>query len=129
MLVFYADDDDEDREIFAEMLKRIDPTITIVEAKDGIETIIKLANLDLPDIIFLDINMPKLNGYETLMQIRKDLRLKDAKVIMYSTAVNQNRFSEHSNLNATFLLKPSTFIEGLSNLGSIFGKGSVSVSH
>jgi CheY-like chemotaxis protein len=127
MLVFYADDD-EDREIFAEMLKRIDPTITIVEAEDGIETIIKLANLDLPDIIFLDINMPKLNGYETLMQIRKDVRLKDAKVIMYSTAVNQNRFSEHSNLNATFLLKPNTFTEGLSNLGNIFGNGSVPVS-
>ena len=113
MKVLYVDDDSEDREIFIEILEEIDPDISVMEASNGVETINLLASGDLPDIIFLDINMPLLNGDQTLVEIRKDQRLKDTKVVMYSTSVNQNSIPTYLNLNAEFVNKPHTVKEGI----------------
>ncbi len=64
-------------------------------------------------LIFLDINMPLLNGDPTLVEIRKDQRLKDTKVVMHSTTVNQNSNPVHANLNAQYDNKPHTVKEGI----------------
>jgi CheY-like chemotaxis protein len=128
MVILYADDDDDDREVFAEILQALDPSIRLVQARDGLETIDKLAKLAAPDVIFLDVNMPGLNGYETLAEIRKDFRLKDIKVIMYSTTVNQKTFEDNSDLHAEYLRKPNNFHEGIFNLGLILGKRSTQPS-
>ena len=89
MVILYADDDEDDREIFVEILKNIDEGIRLVQAEDGFHTLTILDSIDLPDIIFLDINMPVLNGYETLAEIRKDKRFSQVKVVMFSTAIYQ----------------------------------------
>jgi CheY-like chemotaxis protein len=113
MKILYVDDDSEDREIFIEILEEIDPAITVVEASNGIETISILASEDLPDIIFLDINMPLLNGDQTLVEIRKDERLNNTKVVMYSTYVSQTSIPTYENLNAQYLNKPFTVKDGV----------------
>lgn len=113
MKILYVDDDSEDREIFIEILEEIDPAITVVEASNGIETISILASDDLPDIIFLDINMPLLNGDQTLVEIRKDERLNNTKVVMYSTYVSQTSIPTYENLNAQYLNKPFTVRDGI----------------
>ena len=119
MIILYADDDSEDREIFAEILEEIDPQIMLLEAADGIETINILAQGNLPDIIFLDINMPLLNGDQTLIEIRKDQRLKDTKVVMYSTSVNRASIPSYLTLNAQYLNKPYTIQEGVLSLRNV----------
>ena len=116
MKILYVDDDSEDREIFIEILEEIDPAITVVEASNGIETISILASDDLPDIIFLDINMPLLNGDQTLVEIRKDERLNNTKVVMYSTYVSQTSIPTYENLNAQYLNKPFTVKDGVNVL-------------
>ncbi len=104
------------------MLQEIDPQIKLIQAEDGFQTIDILDNNDLPDIIFLDINMPVLNGYETLAEIRKDARFKKVNVVMFSTTVYQKSFDKYAPLNARFVSKPSTIKEGVEILKSVIGK-------
>jgi len=86
--IFIAEDDEDDLELFKSAMKEIDPDAEIVAAADGI---CLFENLEtetppLPDIIFLDINMPKMNGYECLTKIRKLPALKDIPVVILSTS-------------------------------------------
>ena len=113
MKILYVDDDSEDREVFIEITAAIDPEIKVVQASNGIETLNLIAAGERPDMIFLDINMPLLNGNQTLMEIRKDQRLNDTKVVMYSTTVNQKSIPLYNNLNAQYVNKPYTVKDGI----------------
>jgi CheY-like chemotaxis protein len=119
MTILYADDDLDDREIFAEILEEINPEIKLVEAADGLQTISILAQGNLPDMIFLDINMPLLNGDQTLIEIRKDERLKNTRVVMYSTSVNPKSIASYQTLNAQYLNKPYSVIDGINSLRNV----------
>ena len=82
-----ADDDHDDTDLFYEALKDIDSSIEFNFATNGKELIAKLhtGKID-PQIIFLDINMPEMNGWECLETLKKEKGLKDIPVIMYSTS-------------------------------------------
>ena len=73
--IWIADDDDASRDIFIEAFKRIGPDIEVVEAVDGIDLMQKLAGEKKPDIIFLDLNMPRKTGQECLDEIRRNKKL------------------------------------------------------
>mgnify|MGYP003579274684 CR=1 FL=1 len=69
--IIVADDDSDDRELFEEAATFADPGITITLARDGEELMEHLLNRSLlPDMIFLDLNMPRKNGKECLTEIR-----------------------------------------------------------
>ena len=110
MIIFYADDDKDDRDIFLDILQEINPSFKLVIAKNGEEAleILQRAEKPLPDIIFLDINMPKMDGFQTLIEIRKSKRLKNIKVVMYSTTIDPKSVSSYKDLNILFLKKPRT---------------------
>lgn len=106
---FLIDDDVDDQEIFAMALEKIDQNIGFISAKDGVEGLKKLTenNSFIPDYIFLDINMPRMNGMECLPEIRKLQHLRDAKIIMYSTTSNETIKRTSKALGADdFLVKP-----------------------
>jgi CheY-like chemotaxis protein len=119
MKILYADDDSDDREFFAKILVEIDPRIQLVEASDGIETLNILAADVIPDYIFLDINMPRLNGNETLVAIRKDPRLNDTKVVMYSTSIKIESIPTYEELQASFLKKPYNMKDGITAVRTV----------
>jgi PleD family two-component response regulator len=103
------DDDTDDQEIFLMCVKKIDGTIDCKTAHDGDQAIFMLTTTEdyKPDYIFLDVNMPKMNGIECLKEIRKIERLKDTKVYMYSTTTENNMVDESGNLGADdFIVKP-----------------------
>lgn len=125
MKILYADDDSDDREIFAAILSEIDPEIMLVEAADGIETL-SLLEGDIPDLIFLDINMPKLNGDDTLVEIRRNPKLNNTKVIMYSTCISETAIAHYQALNANFLNKPHTVRDGISAIKSMIEGSGIS---
>ena len=111
MNVLYADDDVDDREMFCEAIKEIDPSIKVVLGKDGEETLkILSVQKDLPDLIFLDINMPRMDGIECLGKIKSDDRLKSIPVIIYSTTSNKGDMTKIALLGASdFILKGNSF--------------------
>jgi CheY-like chemotaxis protein len=122
MTVFYADDDVEDCELFNEALAKIDEDIKCVIAKDGGEALAYLNHTNqLPDYIFLDINMPLVDGKKCLMEIKKNLKLKNIPVIMYSTTSDTQEIREYYRLGAhDFLIKPNNFNTLCDSLESIF---------
>ena len=111
MNILYADDDADDREIFCEAIKEINPAIKVVLGKDGEETLkILSVQKELPNLIFLDINMPKMDGIECLVKLKLDDRLKGIPVIIYSTTSNENDQTKIALLGASnFILKGNSF--------------------
>jgi CheY-like chemotaxis protein len=110
--IFLVDDDLEDREIFIGALRHIDNSIQCRWAPNGEEAInILMSDLPLkPNLIFLDVNMPRLTGQQVLTKIKNTKELKDIKVIMYSTFFSENDVQKMKNSGASgFLSKPTQF--------------------
>src|SRR6478735_1433169 len=80
-----VDDDSDDREIFAEVLNNIDATIDCHLAEDA-EMAYNILQQVTPSLIFLDINMPRKNGWQLLSEIKAHESLKTIPTIMYSTS-------------------------------------------
>ena len=128
MTILYADDDNEDQEVFAEIILAIDPNIKILRAADGLKTLDILSGTVVPNIIFLDVNMPFLDGYQALEEIRKDDKFKNTEVIIYSTNVYQKTYDEYASLNARYLRKPNTLSEGIATLRTIIETENTNIS-
>ena len=105
------DDDSEDQDIFEIALREVNTTLELIRASNGLEALQLLRSFDpaaYPDKIFLDINMPKMDGRECLRELKKDEQLKSIPVIIYSTSSDQRDRAELLHLGATsFLTKPS----------------------
>lgn len=84
-LVLIADDESDFREIVAEKLKSVGFWVT--EAKDGDETVDKATNLK-PDLILLDINMPRENGTEALIDLKANPETRNMKILFLSNLKN-----------------------------------------
>ena len=82
-----VDDDEDDTDLFEEALKNIDNNIEFYRAHDCSEVISRLKHQQIsPEIIFLDINMPDMNGWECLNALKTDKQLSNIPVVMYSTS-------------------------------------------
>ena len=124
-IFFIADDDPDDREIFIEALHGIDELCKCITATDGQEAISKLTNgmTHLPDFIFLDLNMPRMNGKECLAEIKKNSKLRKIPVIIYSTSTDKKDIQETMELGAAFFLqKPNRFDDLSRALANIISK-------
>jgi DNA-binding NarL/FixJ family response regulator len=113
--IYLADDDEDDRGMFADALFEIDSTAVLTQAQDGkqLMDIIYDQQVDFPEVIFLDINMPKQDGLKCLEEIRsQDGDLKKTNVIILSTCNDPLIIEKAFDLGATFYaVKPSTFKE------------------
>jgi CheY-like chemotaxis protein len=124
MSVLFVDDDIDDREFFIDALSYVDPAITCVLAKDCEEAISILQHLDPPpDYVFLDINMPSMDGRGCLKLLKGDETLKNIRIVMYSNTSDQNLMEEYKTLGATyFLVKPPTFRSLCDSLSVLFDR-------
>jgi CheY-like chemotaxis protein len=115
------DDDQDDQEIFLMALRKADPQINCLVANDGVEGLKTLLDFSCaPSYIFVDINMPKINGIECLRQIRKLDHLRDSRVIMYSTSADAGIIRQCKELGADdFLTKPSGLAPLVTSLSNI----------
>jgi CheY-like chemotaxis protein len=116
-----VDDDEDDREIFCLALAEADPTVKCIQAKDGREALNLLNDKSfVPDYIFLDLNMPLMNGKECLAEMRKRRDLDGIRVIIFSTSSSDRDIQETKQLGASgFIKKPpltSTLAKNLSEL-------------
>lgn len=122
MVILNVDDDREDREFFCKALQEIDPSITCLMAESGTEALSILQKQPpLPDYIFLDINMPMMDGKECLKELKSIPQLKHIPVIMYSTSTDTKEIKECYKLGAEdFLIKPNNYEKLVNDLTSIF---------
>ena len=107
-----ADDDADDRQLFCEALEDIDSSIICHCALDGRMALDILQNKELkkPQVIVLDINMPGMNGWECLRQLKNNEEYKHIPVIIYSTSSHQKEASIALSMGALcFFTKPTYF--------------------
>lgn len=110
--ILLADDDTEDRELFAEALQESGINYNLKTFENGKQLVDYLSSPDkvIPNILFLDLNMPLLSGLESLKIIRANTELDNMPVAIYSTSSSENdknsTFESGANI---YLSKPSDF--------------------
>ena len=111
--ILHIDDDPDDQQLFRKAIRSISKHSQIVEAADGAEGLEYLYSMkqinSLPCIIVLDINMPKVNGRETCIAIRKDEALCSIPIIIFSTSssIMDKLFFEAKNVE--YITKPTDY--------------------
>jgi CheY-like chemotaxis protein len=108
---FLVDDDADDRDFFLLALEKTSGDSSCTIAKNGEEALeyLKTNESFVPDFIFLDLNMPRVNGKECLVEIRKIERLKDVPICVYSTSSTEKDRRETIKLGADdYMIKPNS---------------------
>jgi CheY-like chemotaxis protein len=110
--VFIADDDEDDRLLFQEVVKELPYIVHTTMARDGEETIDVLHQLSqLPDLLILDLNMPIKNGLECLREIKAHKKLKKLPVIIFSTSSYPKTINQAYDAGAhLYIRKPNDFM-------------------
>ena len=119
------DDDLDDQEIFIMTIQQLDAKIDCVAQYDCVAAIEQLRDSaeGLPDYIFLDMNMPKMTGLKCLEEIRKMPHLQHAKIIMYSTTLDESIKRQAMLLGADgFLIKQHTLAKLKESVALVFQK-------
>lgn len=122
--ILLVDDDPDDRFVFQDALQSIDTTVSLDTAFDGVDALKKLGeNTRLPQLIFLDLNMPRMNGKRFLKEIKSSGQYRSIPVIVYSTSSNPTDVEETKQLGATeFVTKPNNYDELCQMLSSALNK-------
>lgn len=112
MNIALADDDADDRLLFEEAIEEIEIKTNLSLFRNGKELMDYLLSPDavIPEIIFLDLNMPVKDGMQCLAEIRKNLTLKEVCVAIYSTSSSEQDIEETFVKGANiYINKPNTF--------------------
>jgi CheY-like chemotaxis protein len=118
--ILLADDDTDDRFFFAKALNELSLATHLTTVHDGEALMDYLSKHgdDLPDVLFLDLSMPRKSGFECLAEIKEDPQLMDLPVIMFSTSYPRDKNYEQSMVKMLlgigandFIRKPSGFSE------------------
>lgn len=120
--ILLIDDDPDDRDLFCEAIEEIASEIVCSTAPNGQKALAKLngREIEKPDIIFLDVNMPVMNGWECLMLLQKEEAYKNIPVIMYSTSSHRKDIDNAQQFGALcFFTKPFNFTDLKKNLGIV----------
>ena len=131
MRIIVADDDPDDRIFIGEAFAEAKLQAEISYAKDGEELMQYLRRTGafehlkgetLPNIILLDLNMPEMDGYEVLSELKSDPDLKRIPVIVLTTSKAEEDILGTYDLGVnSFITKPVSF-EGLKSIANTIGK-------
>jgi CheY-like chemotaxis protein len=112
--ILLADDDKDDSLIFQQILEELPISTHLANVYDG-EQLLKLLNdvkEPLPDILFLDLNMPRKNGLECLSAIKQNEKLKGLPVIIFSTSYEPEIVNRlYKNGAQYYIRKPNDFAQ------------------
>lgn len=116
--VLVVDDNVQNRELLCAYMEEL-PNVTTIPAANGIEALAKVAE-DQPDLILLDVMMPKLSGFEVCRHLKSDPQTRDIQIIMV-TALNELGDHERAAECGTdeFLSKPVNRVELITRVKSL----------
>jgi CheY-like chemotaxis protein len=110
--ILLCDDDSDDCYFFNEALEKLPLSTSLRSVHDGEQLMQLLTNEtnELPHVLFLDLNMPRKNGFECLTEIKLNKKLNQLPVIIFSTSLDQEVANLlHKNGAQYFIRKPSEF--------------------
>ncbi len=113
--IILADDDQDDRDFFSDAFKDLKMQTKVSLFSDGLQLMDYLINPDsvLPDILFLDLNMPFKSGLQCLHEIKANERLKNIAIAIYSTSASDE------DVEATFIKGANIYIKKPSNFEAL----------
>ena len=110
MTFFIVDDDVDDRNLFIEAVKEVDATIECIVSNNGEQALALLTDPEssLPDFIFLDLRMPRIDGKKCLIEIKKNKRLRHIPVVIFTTSRDVEESKDLKEIGAFhFISKPN----------------------
>ncbi|MGZ5133870.1 MAG: response regulator [Flavitalea sp.] len=124
-IIYIIDDDTDDQNLLIEAIKEIDISIECYTAMNGQEGLNKLVTnmIPYPSLIFLDLNMPRIDGHKFLTMIKKDPDFKSIPIVIYSTSSNKKDMEEMLQLGAVdYLVKQADYLLLKENLSRMILK-------
>lgn len=121
-LFFLIDDDEDDQQIFSLAVKNADNSFECVCTDDCVDAIKTFAADETfkPHAIFIDMNMPRINGIECLREVRKAQHHKDTPIYIYTTSSDEKIKKESLVYGATGLItKPSSLTDLISLISEV----------
>lgn len=122
LYIVLAEDDEDDRLFFKEAIQDLKVKTDIAFVNDGSQLMnyLNQPGIRLPQVVFLDLNMPVKSGMECLVEIRKNSRLKDLAIVIYSTSSSEEDIEEAFVNGANiYLKKPNNFSDLKATLGKV----------
>ncbi|HLP63856.1 response regulator [Flavobacterium sp.] len=110
--IILADDDEDDRLFFVDAFEELKINTKVKTLNDGVELInyLNQDDVQLPNVLFLDLNMPRKNGLECLQEIKANSKFDDIAIAIYSTSASEddieNTFVQGANI---YIKKPDDF--------------------
>ena len=115
--ILFVDDDPDDIKIFGEAVKEVDPKIKFLSASNGVRAMEILgAQKPPPDFIFLDVNMPRMNGIQLLDAVKKNKKFSGIPVVMYSTTKSSEHEKHAKQLGAMYFFTKPIFFDDICNV-------------
>ena len=112
--ILLADDDEDDRVLFRDALREVHNEFELAEVENG-EDLMGYLNekaRPLPDVLFLDLNMPLKNGYECISEIRASRQLQQLPIIILSTTSLDEQLQRMLRRHTcSYIKKPGSYLE------------------
>ncbi len=117
-VILLIDDDEDEHEIFLSALRKTNNSYNFISA-DSCEQGLNILKKLEPDYIFVDVNMPRVNGMTCLEEIKKISKIAHVPVYMYSTGINTQEGQKALQMGAAdYIIKPNS----ISTLSSVLRK-------
>ena len=118
--ILLVDDDADDQLFFLDALSEINSHIRCEIANNGHEALLSLESLPLPHVVFLDLNMPVMNGFDCLIELRKREELRALPVVIFTTTSDLATIKRMYEMGANaFFKKPNEFSTMRSKLETV----------
>jgi CheY-like chemotaxis protein len=119
--ILLAEDDTDDRFFFIKAIKEIPIATQLTTVNDGDELMQYLLSNpgNLPGLLFLDLSMPRKNGFECLVEIKENDTLKDITVVVFSTSYTKDVSYETGMINRLYKIGATNFIRKASDFAQV----------
>ena len=111
-IVLCVDDDPDDRELIRNAIFKVDPSYTVAHATNGKEALQYLTRAeesDLPCLVILDINMPVMDGKQTLVEIKRNDKWDHVPIVVFSTSAHPSDLFFCQQFGVELVTKPANF--------------------
>ena len=113
-IVLCVDDDPDDRELIRNAIFKVDPSYSVAYSTNGKEALLYLTaalETELPCLVILDLNMPVMDGKQALIEIKKNVKLNEIPIVVFSTSSHPADLHFCQKYGVELVTKPDNFAQ------------------